>query len=62
MVPPLTEAGDDIGIIYGADVPFVFRRRGGADFDLIGECFVYGIMDVEALQDSKAVEKDFILH
>jgi Heterokaryon incompatibility protein (HET) len=50
MVPPLAKAGDDIGIIYGAEIPFVFRRDMNV-FDLIGECYVHGIMDGEALQE-----------
>lgn len=67
LVPPLTETGDEIGIIYGMDVPFVIRRREDcpdrdADFDLVGECYVHGMMDGEALEDCKAVQMDFLLY
>ncbi|KAF7512973.1 hypothetical protein GJ744_011239 [Endocarpon pusillum] len=65
MVPPLTKAGDDIGIIFGADVPFVFRRCTKpalvAVFDLVGECYVHGVMDGEASKEKCDDYMEFLL-
>lgn len=65
MVPPLTKAGDDIGIIYGAEVPFVFRRcakpASAAVYDLVGECYVHGVMDGEASREKCDDDMVFLL-
>ena len=45
MVPPLTKVGDEIGIVHGTDVPFVFRmclepeHKDFKWFQLVGECY-----------------------
>ncbi|KAJ3456983.1 hypothetical protein MRS44_014124 [Fusarium solani] len=49
IVPPTSEAGDEILIFAGGVVPFVIRRseeRAGA-YRLIGECYISGIMHGE---------------
>jgi hypothetical protein len=57
MVPQLSEPGDAICVIYGAQVPFVLRRvtdgleeELGVRYLLVGECYVHGMMDGEALR------------
>lgn len=47
LVPGLTMPGDTIAILEGGDTPFVIRRRD-ADWELIGECYVHGVMSGEA--------------
>ena len=56
-VPELTEEGDEIWIIYGCRTPFLLRptERGNI---LVGECFVDGIMDGQALKRDMGVERD----
>lgn len=51
LAPPKTEKGDVISILYGCSVPVVLRRlkRFIGAWELIGECFVYGMMDGEAM-------------
>jgi heterokaryon incompatibility protein (HET) len=64
MVPPLCKSGDDICVIYGAKVPFAIRRCTGLDmFELVGECYVHGFMDGEALHLHKNIDREteFIL-
>ncbi|KAM3083039.1 hypothetical protein ACMFMF_002689 [Clarireedia jacksonii] len=39
--------GDSIVVLPGCSVPFVLRRQG-TSWKVIGECFVYGLMDGEA--------------
>ena len=68
MVPPLTEAGDVIGIVHGAEVPFVFRTchnlaHGNLEvFELVGECYVHGVMDGRALKEEGGSGLPFHLH
>jgi len=45
-------AGDVVSILFGAGVPFILRRAG-QEFVLIGEAYVHGIMDGEAMEDFK---------
>ena len=67
MVPQYTKPGDLVCVIVGAQFPFALRRvvdgfdeELGARYLLVGECYVHGMMDDEALrlchdvQDSKA--------
>jgi hypothetical protein len=50
LVPQNATAGDEICILFGLATPFVIRRQGG-HFRFIGECFVYGLMDGEAIEE-----------
>ncbi len=59
MVPPLAEVGDIICLIYGAQTPFVLRRESNG-LQLVGECYVHGIMDGEIVGDG--VREMFVLH
>ena len=47
--------GDVICLLFGSRIPFVLRRVGKGDgsgrWRLIGECFVYGVMHGEAVED-----------
>jgi hypothetical protein len=47
-VPELAECGDEVHIVNGAKIPFVMRLAEGR-YRLIGECWVQGIMEGEAL-------------
>lgn len=51
IVAPNTERGDLICILFGGEVPFILRAVEGGRYRLIGECYVHGIMDGEALDD-----------
>lgn len=46
MFPWTAEARDEIYLLFGGDFPFVLRRleRQG-DFQLVGQCYVHGIME-----------------
>jgi hypothetical protein len=48
MVPQAARAGDRIAIIFGCGTPVVLRPRDNS-YQLIGSCFVEGIMKVEAV-------------
>lgn len=50
LAPHGTRAGDLIYIILGANVPYALRPRSdNVGFELIGEAYVQGIMQGEAL-------------
>ncbi|KAF2804652.1 uncharacterized protein BDZ99DRAFT_149700 [Mytilinidion resinicola] len=53
-------SGDLVCIILDADVPFVLRKSaangaGNAQFELVGECYVHGIMDGEFLRSNPEI-------
>jgi hypothetical protein len=60
MGPKSTQEGDEVWVIMGAKVPFILRpvedemltRR----YRLVGEAFVLGYMDGEAMQEKRKVE------
>ena len=48
---PLDAAlADEICLLFGGDVPYVVRADNEG-FRFIGECYCYGIMNGEAMQD-----------
>ena len=59
LAPPLTKVGDRVCAILGVEVPFLFRGVeggiGAQDGDwcceLVGECYVHGLMDGEMLDE-----------
>jgi hypothetical protein len=62
--PPETAFGDIIVIMFGCSVPVILRpvynALGGAEFEFVGEAYIYGKMDGEAF-DEEHVEQDFRL-
>ncbi|KAF2097552.1 HET-domain-containing protein [Rhizodiscina lignyota] len=49
MVPDAAEPGDLLCILFGAQTPFVLRPFKPGVYRLIGECYVHGVMDGEAM-------------
>jgi hypothetical protein len=47
--PPQTEVGDKICILLGCSVPVILREHLDGCFEFIGEAFIYGKMDGEAI-------------
>lgn len=45
--------GDIIAIILGSEVPLLLRGCGDGKYRLVGECYVHGFMDGEALADAR---------
>ena len=46
--------GDLIALFLGAQVPFVVREVASDMCILVGQCYIRGIMDGEAIQDTRA--------
>lgn len=49
LVPHTIKSGDLVAIIIGADVPFVLRPTNTGRYELVGDCYIHGVMDGEAL-------------
>jgi hypothetical protein len=55
--PRETEQGDLVFILLGADTPYILRRHSQDEtLQLIGEAYVHGVMDGEAMEGSPAIE------
>jgi Heterokaryon incompatibility protein (HET) len=52
MGPLAMDEGDMICVALGCNVPLVLRKEGD-HYLLVGECFVWGLMDGEAMRDKK---------
>ena len=61
LAPRATLQGDLIAIFMGADVPFVLRATGTEGYELLGECYIHGIMNGEALIGREAQVGDIVL-
>jgi hypothetical protein len=53
--PHASQAGDRICVLNGGEVPFIIRPTGRETYELVGECYVDGIMDGEALKMGSGV-------
>jgi hypothetical protein len=53
LCPRQTKAGDLVCILFGCSVPVILRpaNEEGTSYKLIGECYVHGKMDGEAMTD-----------
>jgi hypothetical protein len=63
LAPMRTRENDIVCVLYGCSVPVVLREEGD-EYVFIGECFVHGLMDGEAVAMQKEgllLEKSWIL-
>lgn len=60
LVPAHSRPGDIICVIFGAIVPFVLRKLQNEQYELIGEAYVFGIMDGEFLEGSPREETFYL--
>ena len=49
LAPTRTHPGDVVCVLLGGPVPFILRENIWGHYSLVGECYVDGIMDGEAL-------------
>ncbi|KAJ4290840.1 hypothetical protein N0V90_010035 [Kalmusia sp. IMI 367209] len=59
MVPQLSQIGDYVCLIYGFEVPYVLRRSSEEKYKLVGDAYIHGIMDGQALVEG--TDEDFTL-
>ncbi|PYH35828.1 HET domain-containing protein [Aspergillus neoniger CBS 115656] len=63
LVPQKTQEGDFVCVLFGCSVPVILRKQG-SHYIFIGESYVHGIMDGEAIQmmnEGHLVEEEFTL-
>ena len=48
--PPTVQKGDKICALLGCDIPLIIRPDGDL-YNVVGDCFVYGIMKGEVMKD-----------
>ena len=63
QIPAEAEVGDLCAVIMGAEVPYILRpslARSGA-YMLVGDCFLFGVMQGEALADDGFETVDIII-
>ncbi len=63
LVPPCFQVGDKICVLFGCSVPVILRKVGDHHI-FIGESYVHGIMDGEAIKqmnDGDLSEEEFVL-
>ncbi|KAF5706220.1 Heterokaryon incompatibility protein [Fusarium globosum] len=49
-VPMRAKKGDLVCIFYGSEVPFVVRKEAEGKYSLVGECYIHGIMEGQAIR------------
>jgi hypothetical protein len=57
--PDRIQKGDVVAVFHGAWTPFILRPFG-EEFRLVGDCYISGLMDGEALQDGLE-EREFVI-
>jgi hypothetical protein len=58
LAPPQAGVGDKICVLYGGNAPFVLRNPGD-DWNLIGACFVLGIVGGVAVENERFMPREF---
>lgn len=48
LAPPEAQIGDQVAVLFGANTPFILRQKG-SKFQMVGESYVHGLMDGEAV-------------
>ena len=58
-VPRSVIVGDTVCVLYGGRVPYVLRPVGDGKYILIGDCFIHGLMDGEAMAMKQIPRRTF---
>lgn len=58
----ILEKGDVVVVLFGGRIPFILREREEGGWILIGECYVHGVMNGEALKGDDVEEEDFVIY
>jgi hypothetical protein len=58
--PEYAKRDDFVALIKGTQVPVILRRQSDEQYQLVGEAYVDGIMDGEAMKNAKWCEVDLV--
>jgi hypothetical protein len=62
MAPLDAQVGDEVYVIPGGRIPFTLRRCEDENkFQIVGGCYVNGMMNGEALRSEKWKEEDICI-
>lgn len=61
LFPRQSIVGDDVYVFDSCHVPLLLRASGDCAFRLVGECFVYGVMNGEAMADGGVSMSEVVL-
>lgn len=57
-----TDVGDSVCVLFGGQVLYLLRTKSNSnDFEFIGECYVHGMMDGEAVKDLDLPSQEFVI-
>jgi hypothetical protein len=59
--PAAAQVGDRICVLLGGQVLYVLRHLKDSHFELVGECYVHGMMDGQACEDGGFSNQEIIL-
>jgi hypothetical protein len=48
--PLILQGGDICCVLFGAKTPFILRRDGDSTYQLVGECYIEGVMGGEVIE------------
>lgn len=60
LVPDFTQEGDSIAIVQKSKVPLVLRQRKCGRWELIGDCYVHGIMHGEGFVEASCERLEIV--
>jgi len=55
-----TRKGDEVWVLEGGRVPYILRSKGH-QYELVGDAYIYEIINGEAVKNRESVRKDIIL-
>jgi hypothetical protein len=60
-VPRGTEKGDLICVIHGGEAPYILRPdpQGQGHYHIMGDCYIHGIMEGQAMARSDLIQQEF---
>jgi hypothetical protein len=61
-LPRGAEKGDVVCILEGGEVPLVMRLANDGRYQVLGDCYIHGIMDGEAMKREGLVKEKFCIY
>jgi len=61
QMPMKVQLGDWICVLHGANVPYVLHPVDDEQFKLVGDCYLHGIMDGEAMDMPALKTREFVI-
>jgi Heterokaryon incompatibility protein (HET) len=64
LAPELSSRGDKVCVLFGCSTPVILRPLADGYYQFIGECYIHGIMDgeaIEAFEREELVKQEFAL-